>query len=83
MRRRFDRSAIASSDGIHCMVNHDRRANTTGRTNYTFCGKDIVITNNNVYDKITGAWMGHLYIDDHGEKHVYGPLHKGLIKKIW
>lgn len=31
-RRRFDRNAVASSDGIHTRVSHDRRANTTGRT---------------------------------------------------
>ena len=31
MRRKFNPSAIASSDGTHVHLLHDRRANTTGR----------------------------------------------------
>jgi hypothetical protein len=31
MRRRFSLNAVASSDGVHTRVSHDRRANTTGR----------------------------------------------------
>lgn len=31
-RRRFSMNAVASSDGVHTRVSHDRRANTTGRT---------------------------------------------------
>lgn len=31
-RRRFNPSAIASSDGTHVHILHDRPANTTGRT---------------------------------------------------
>lgn len=41
MRRRFNPSAIASSDGNHIMVSHDRPAGTTGRTErtvYARCG---------------------------------------------
>jgi hypothetical protein len=30
-RRRFSLSAVASSDGTHIRISHDRRANTTGR----------------------------------------------------
>ena len=30
-RRRFNPSAVASSDGTHVHLLHDRRANTTGR----------------------------------------------------
>lgn len=41
MRRRFNPNAVASSDGVHTRVSHDRRANTTGRTErkqYAKCG---------------------------------------------
>jgi hypothetical protein len=41
MRRKFSPSAVASSDGIHTRVSHDRRAGTTGRTTrtpYVKCG---------------------------------------------
>lgn len=31
MRRRFSPNAVASSDGNHTRVSHDRKANTTGR----------------------------------------------------
>ena len=30
-RRRFSLSAVASSDGTHIRISHDRKANTTGR----------------------------------------------------
>lgn len=30
-RRRFSPNAVASSDGDHVRISHDRRANTTGR----------------------------------------------------
>lgn len=30
-KRRFRRDAVASSDGIHVMVSHDRKSGTTGR----------------------------------------------------
>ena len=78
MRRRFDRSAVASSDGAHTRVSHDRRANATGRSCYTFCGHKVIITNNNVFRD--GCWIGHLYIDDHGQKYVYGPHNKGQLQ---
>ena len=48
-RRRFSPNAVASSDGQHTRVSHDRRANTTGRSNTTFCGKKVIITNNDVF----------------------------------
>lgn len=41
MRRRFNPQAVASSDGSHIMISHDRRAGTTGRTErttYARCG---------------------------------------------
>ena len=50
MRRRFDRSAVASSDGAHTRVSHDRRANATGRSCYTFCGHKVIITNKSYLD---------------------------------
>lgn len=40
-RRRFSLNAIASSDGTHTRVSHDRKAGTTGRTTrtpYVKCG---------------------------------------------
>lgn len=40
-RRRFNPYAVASSDGTHCRVSHDRKAGTTGRkekTQYAKCG---------------------------------------------
>jgi hypothetical protein len=40
-RRRFSTNAVASSDGIHTRVSHDRKAGTTGRTTrtqYALCG---------------------------------------------
>jgi hypothetical protein len=78
MRRRFAVNAVASSDGIHTRVKHDRRANATGRSEYAFCGHKVIITNNNVFRD--GYWIGHLYIDDHGQKYVYGPKNKGQLQ---
>ena len=77
MRRRFNVHAIASSDGVRTRIMHDRRANTTGRTPYMFCGKEVIINQDSVYAKSTGKWLGYLYIDDHGQKYVYGPSNKG------
>lgn len=79
-RRRFSPNAVASSDGQHIRVSHDRRANTTGRTPYMFCGKRVIITDNNVF--CNGNWIGHLYIDDYGNKYVLGPRNKGRIEEI-
>lgn len=41
MRRRFSLNAVASSDGVHTRVSHDRKAGTTGRTArnpFAICG---------------------------------------------
>ena len=78
MRKRFSLNAVASSDGDHTRVSHDRKANATGRSEYAFCGHKVIITNNNVFRD--GNWIGHLYIDDKGQKYVYGPTNKGRIK---
>ena len=77
MRKRFDLNAVASSDGARTRISHDRRANTTGRTPYTFCGKEVIINCDNVYRKQDGSWLGYLYVDEHGQKYVYGPANKG------
>lgn len=79
-RRRFAMNAVASSDGIHTRVKHDRKANATGRSCYQFCGHKVIITNNNVFRN--GYWIGHLYIDDKGNKWVYGPKNKGEISTV-
>ena len=76
-RKRFSPNAVASVCNGHVRISHDRRANTTGRTPYMFCGKSVIITNNNVY--CNGSWIGHLYIDENGQKYVYGPKNKGMI----
>lgn len=42
MRRRFNPNAVASSDGNHILVSHDRRAGTTGRRvkrDFVKCGQ--------------------------------------------
>lgn len=80
MRRRFSLNAVASSDGNHTRVSHDRRANATGRSDYTFLGHKVIITDNNVFRN--GYWIGHLYIDDKGNKWVYGPKNKGEILTV-
>ena len=80
MRRRFSVNAVANSDGVHTRVSHDRPANVTGRSEYTFCGHKVIITNNNVFKD--GNWIGHLYIDDYGRKYVYGPNNKGRLQSI-
>lgn len=78
MRKRFALNAVASSDGDHTRISHDRKANVTGRSEYAFCGHKVIITNNNVFRN--GYWIGHLYIDDKGQKYVYGPANKGRIE---
>ena len=45
MRKRFNPNSVASSDGNHIMVSHDRKAGTTGRTTkriFARCGKILV-----------------------------------------
>lgn len=79
MRHRFNPNAIASVCNGRVRISHDRRANSTGRTPYTFCGKRVIITNNNVY--CNGNWIGHLYIDENGQKYVDGPKNKGRINE--
>ena len=77
MRKRFDRSAVASSDGAHTRVSHDRRANATGRSNYTFLGRKVIITEGNVFRN--GYFIGKYVIDDQGNKFVSGPYNNGNI----
>ena len=80
MRRRFSPNAVASSDGDHTKVSHDRRANTTGRTEYAFCGDPVIITQNGVYRR--GNRIGWCFTDDYGNKYLIGPSNKGRIDKI-
>ena len=80
MRRRFNPSAVASVCNGHVRISHDRRANTTGRSNTTFCGKKVIITNSDVFRD--GYWIGHLYVDEYGQKYVLGPHNKGRIEEI-
>ena len=79
-RKRFSRNAVASVCNGRVRISHDRRANTTGRTPYLFCGKRVIITDNNVF--CNGNWIGRLFIDDHGNKCVIGPHNKGLIEEV-
>ena len=79
-RKRFDRNAVASACSGRVKISHDRRANTTGRTPYLFCGDPVIITDNNVFRN--GNWIGYLFIDDHGQKYVLGPRNKGYIETI-
>ena len=80
MRHKFNPTAVAGSDGIHTRVSHDRRPNTTGRTPYTFCGKQVIVTDNRVYIKDTGRYIGYFHIDENGHKYVYGPYNKGRLE---
>lgn len=77
MRRRFDRSAVASSDGDHTRVSHDRKANLTGRSNYAFLGKKVIITDGNVFRN--GHCIGKCVTDDQGNKFVSGVNNNGII----
>ena len=79
-RKRFDRNAIASSDGSHVRVIHDRRANTTGRTPYMFGGKPVIITGPCVF--CNGKYIGRLHIDKEGRKCISGEKNNGFIKTI-
>ena len=80
MRRRFALNAVASSDGVHTRVSHDRRANVTGRSCYAFLGKKVIVTEGNVFRN--GHWIGKLVIDDQGNKSVSGPYNNGNIQSI-
>ena len=80
MRKRFALNAVASSDGAHVRVSHDRRANATGRSNYTFLGRKVIITDGNVFRN--GHWIGKCITDDQGNKFVSGPYNNGNIQSI-
>lgn len=77
MRRRFNTSAVASSDGVHTRVSHDRRANATGRSCYAFLGKKVIITEGNVFRN--GHYIGKCITDDQGNKFVSGINNNGII----
>lgn len=47
---------------------------------YTFCGKEVIIKNDRVYSK-QGQFLGHLFTDEYGTKHVLGPYNKGSLTK--
>lgn len=79
-RRKFSPNAVASVCNGHMRISHDRRANTTGRTPYMFCGEKVIIVNDSIYRN--GNWIGHLFIDDYGNKYVLGPHNKGRIDEI-
>jgi len=80
MRRRFSPNAVASSDGDHTRVSHDRRANATGRSNYTFLGRKVIVTEGNVFRN--GHWIGKCITDDQGNRLLLGPYNNGNIKSI-
>ena len=71
MRKRFCPNSIASSDGVHMHILHDRRANTTGRTPYKFCGKEVIVSAGKVFLKSTGRMLGFFTINK-GHKYVTG-----------
>lgn len=80
MRRRFSPSAVASSDGAHTRVSHDRKANLTGRSNYAFLGKKVIITDGNVFRN--GHYIGRCITDDQGNKSVSGHYNNGIITSV-
>lgn len=51
-------------------------------TEYTYFGKPIHIRDNNVYNANNHQWLGHLFTDEHGNKHVLGPANKGKLHKV-
>ena len=81
MRRRFCPNSIASSDGVHMHILHDRRANTTGRTPYKFCGKEVIVTAGKVFLKSTGRWLGYFTINK-GNRCITGPNICGVLTTI-
>ena len=80
MRKRFALNAVASSDGAHVRVSHDRRANATGRSCYTFLGKKVIITDGNVFRN--GHFIGKCITDDQGNKFVSGIYNNGIITML-
>lgn len=71
MRRRFCTNSVASSDGDHTRIMHDKRANTTGRTPYKFCGREVIVSAGKVFLKSTGRMLGFFTINK-GHKYVTG-----------
>lgn len=49
------------------------------KTNYSFCDKPVILRNDGVYN-VEGKWLGQLYTDRDGNKHVLGEKNKGPIK---
>jgi hypothetical protein len=80
MRKRFALNAVASSDGAHTRVSHDRKANLTGRSNYAFLGKKVIITDGNVFRN--GHYIGRCITDDQGNKFVSGHYNNGIITSV-
>jgi hypothetical protein len=80
MRKRFSLNAVASSDGAPTRVMHDKRANTTGRTPYKFCGKEVIVTAGKVFLKSTGKMLGFFTINK-GHKYVTGYDICGILTK--
>ena len=77
MRKRFNPSSIASSDGTHVHLLHDKRANTTGRTKYSFLGKPLIIQHEK-YAYINGDFVGFACKTDYG-LYLCGERNKGFI----
>jgi len=80
MRQRFNTNAIASSNGNRTRIKHDRRANTTGRTPYKFCGKEVIVSAGKVFLKSTGRMLGFFTINK-GHKYVTGYDICGILTK--
>jgi hypothetical protein len=49
---------------------------------YKFRGKPVYIKGSYVYDSITNEWMGHMFEDENGIKHVLGPRCKGQLDPV-
>lgn len=77
MRNKFRTDAVASSVGERVRVSHDRKANTTGRTNHQFCGNPIIITDGRAYSN--GICIGPVHRCEDGSLYLCGKTHKGLI----
>lgn len=78
MRQRFNINAIASSNGNRTRIKHDRRANTTGRTPYKFCGREVIVSAGKVFLKSTGRMLGYFTINK-GNKCITGPNICGVL----
>ena len=77
MRRKFRTDAVASAIGERIRVSHDRRANTTGRTNHQFAGQPIIITDNHAF--CNGSCIGSVHLREDGALYLNGEKHRGLI----